>query len=115
MDDPREYIGYDLCGYPYNRKYPPHKERYGSTYEGYSTKAEGILFYDFAVMGYDVEFVYGSKRYFLLNDGEAALSDASFSKKIEVFKDPIDLIENLNIQGKSLISILPEITEIEPV
>lgn len=115
VNDPRTYVGYDLMNNPYNSKYPPNKRLYGSSYEGYPTKAEGVLFYDFAVMGYDVEFLYKGKRYYLLNDGEAALTDSSFSKKIESFNDPMDLIENLVIDGSPLIKLLAYIEDIEPV
>ena len=24
-NDPRDYVDYDLCGYPFNKKYPPNK------------------------------------------------------------------------------------------
>ena len=33
MKDP-DYIALDLCGYRYNKKYPPNKERFGESYGG---------------------------------------------------------------------------------
>lgn len=42
-NDPRDYVGYDLFGYPFNKKYPPNKEKYGDAFYGYPTKGEGIL------------------------------------------------------------------------
>ncbi len=71
--------------------------------------------YDFAVMGYDVRFSYHGKEYFLLDDGEGALSDSSFSKKLETFDNPMSLVENLKIEGKPLLSIMKDIDDIEPV
>lgn len=114
-NDPRKYVGYNLAGYPYNCKYPPDTQRFGTNYEGYANIAEGILFYDFAVMGYDVEFSYKGRKYYLLNDGEAHLSDSRFSQRIQSFEDPMDLIEHLEIEGRRLIQLLDEIDDIEPV
>lgn len=114
-NDPRKYVAYNLAGYPYNCKYPPNTQRFGTAHEGYANKAEGVLFYDFAVLGYDVEFAYNGRKYYLLNDGEAHLSDPMFSQKIKSFEDPMNLIEKLEIDGKPLIQILDQIEEIEPV
>ena len=114
-NDPRDYVGYNLLGYPFNCKYPPNKEKFGERFEGYATKGEGVLLYDFAVMGYDAEIVYLGKKYHLLNDGEAYLSDEHYTKHCEEFEDPMDLIENLKIEGKPLISILKELDDAEPI
>jgi hypothetical protein len=115
FNDPRSYVGYDLCGFPYNLKYPPNTEKYGTSHEGYSNKARGVLFYDFAVMGYDAKIVYKGKSYYLLNDGEACLSDRTFSERIETFESPISLIEHLKIEGIPLIELLDELEDAEPV
>ena len=48
-NDPRNYVGYDLFGYPFNSKYPPNKEKYGESFEGYSYKALGVLLYDYCI------------------------------------------------------------------
>jgi hypothetical protein len=114
-NDPRNYVGYTMFGAPFNKKYPPDVQKYGSCFEGYATKAEGVLFYDFAVMGYDVEFTYKGKKYYLLDDGEAFLSDARFTEQYEAFTDPMDLVEHLMVDGRPLLDIIPEITDIEPV
>lgn len=114
-NDPRPYVGYDLMGFPFNSKYPPNKSLYGDSHEGYKTKGEGILLYDYVVMGYDVKFFYNGKQYNLLFDGEGILSDDSFKERIQVFKTPMDLVENLEIEGMPLIKLAPEITDIEPV
>lgn len=110
-----DYEGVDLLGFRYNKKYPPNKDKFGEDYDGYATKAEGVLFYDFAVQGYDVEFSYKGKKYYLLNDGEAYLSDSHFTAKYEHFDNPMDLVEHLKIDGKTLISIMNDLDDIEPV
>lgn len=33
-NDPRKYVGYDLAGYPFNRRFPPNKTLYGDKNEG---------------------------------------------------------------------------------
>lgn len=50
-NNPRKYVTYNLVGYSYNCKYAPDTQRFGTDYEGYANIAEGVLFYDFAVMG----------------------------------------------------------------
>lgn len=114
-NDPRNYVGYDLFGYPFNSKYPPNKEKYGESFEGYSCKALGVLLYDFAVQGYDVELSYNGKTHYLLNAGEGIVSDSHFTERIEVFDSPMALVENFKIDGKTLLELAPEIEDIEPV
>ncbi len=80
-NDPRAYIGYNMLGFPFNKKYPPNRELYRDSFEGYSNKALGILLYDFCVMGYDVEFSYKGEPFFLLNTGEGIVSDSHFSER----------------------------------
>ena len=114
-NDPRDYVGYDLYGYPFNKRYMPNRELYGNSFEGYSCKALGVLLYDYVVMGYDVEFTYKGEKFYLLNDGEGILSDSKFTARKEVFETPMALVENLMIGGKRLLQIAPEIDDIEPV
>ena len=114
-NDPREWVGYDLCGYPFNKKYPPNKTRYGQSYEGYSCKALGVLLYDYCIAGYDVELTYNDQTYYLLNSGEGVVSDSHFSERKEVFDSPMALVENFKIDGKTLLELAPEIEDIEPV
>jgi len=114
-NDPRDYVGYDLFGYPFNKKYPPNKEKYGQSFEGYHYKALGVLLYDYCVMGYDVELNYNGESYYLLNAGEGIISDSHFTERKEVFDSPMALIENFKIDGKTLLELAPEIEDIEPV
>lgn len=114
-NDPRDYVGYDLFGFPFNKKYPPNKLKYGDLFEGYSNKAQGVLLYDFCVIGYDVEFHYKGKEYFLLNTGEGIISNCHSSDEKVVYDSPMALIENFSIDGKTLLELAPEIKDIEPV
>ncbi len=114
-NDPRDYVGYDLFGFPFNKKYPPNKDYYGQSYEGYANKALGVLLYDYCVIGYDVEFSYKDRTYYLLNDGEGVISDNQFTERREVFDSPMDLVEKFKIEGKTLLELAPEIDDIDPV
>ena len=114
-NDPREWVGYDLCGYPFNKKYSPNKTRYGQSYEGYANKALGVLLYDYCVMGYDVELSFKGKNYYFMDVGEGVVSDSHFSEREEVFDSPMTLVENFKIDGKTLLELAPEIEDIEPV
>lgn len=113
--DPRDYVGYDLFGYPFNKKYPPNKEKYGQSFEGYQNKALGVLLYDYCILGYDVELNYNGNTYYLLNAGEGIVSDSHFTERKEVFDSPMALVENFKIGGKSLLELAPQIDDIEPV
>lgn len=114
-NDPREWVGYDLFGYPFNKKYPPNKKLYGQSFEGYPNKALGILLYDFAVQGYDVELSYKGKTYYFMDAGEGVVTDSHFSERKKVFDSPMALIENFKIDGKTLLELAPEIEDIEPM
>ena len=80
-NDPREWVGYNLCGYPFNKKYPPNKKLYGQSFEGYPNKALGVLLYDFAIQGYDVELSYKGKTYYFMDVGEGGSLRQSFLRK----------------------------------
>ncbi len=114
-NDPRDYVGYDLVGFPFNKKYPPNKKYYGQSYEGYANKALGVLLYDYCVVGYDVEFSCKGKTYYLRYDGEGVITDSQFTKRIEVFDSPMNLVENFKIDGKTFLGIAQEIDDIDPI
>lgn len=111
----RDYVGYDLFGYPFNNKYPPNKKLYGDSYEGYSCKALGVLLYDYWIAGDDVELTYKGETYYLIDAGEGIVSDNHFTERKDVFDNPMALIENFKIEGKTLLELAPEIEDIEPV
>ena len=109
------HLALDKEGFPYNCKYPPNKERFGDLYDGYKNKAEGVLFYDFGIQGYDVSFKYKGKNYYLLTEPDhVAVCDEHFTEEYESYADAMTLIENFKIDGKPLIELTAEIEEIEP-
>ena len=109
------HLALDKEGFPYNCKYPPNKERFGDLYDGYKNKAEGVLFYDFGIQGYDVSFKYKGKNYYLLTEPDhVAVCDEYFTEEYESYEDAMTLIENFKIDGKPLIELTAEIEEIEP-
>ena len=108
-------LAIDENGFPYNSKYPPNKKKYGELYDGYKNKAEGVLFYDFAIYGYDVSFKYTGKDYYLLTEPDhVAVCDEHFTEEYESYEDAMTLIENFKIDGKPLIELTAEIEEIDP-
>lgn len=109
------YIGKTIFGNRYNAKYPPNERRYGPSYGGYPCNAREVLLYYFAVQGYDVEFKYNGKAYHLLYEPDyAALCDSSYSIEYEKFANPLELIENLRIDGHRLIDIIDDLQDVEP-
>lgn len=108
-DEDFPYIKKDSNGYRYNGIYPPDKKKYGINYDGYPNNSRQVLFYDFAVLGYDVEFKYKGDAYYLLFEQDhASLCDNNFSKEYLSFSNPMELIENLIIDGHHLIDIIDE-------
>lgn len=105
-------ILYDLAGYPYNGKYPP---RGNSNYHGYDTPKQECLFYDFAVLGYDLMITYrGVSYYFMVDNDGVWLSDEQFSAKNKRFENGNDVLESFSIEGRKLIDIIDELDYAEP-
>ena len=104
-------------GFPYNIKYPPMPEKYGTNYEGYKTWNQEVFFYEFAVQGYDVHFKYNGTDYYLMSDAEyvCTCEDEHFtpSDKSQVFPNANVLIETLVIDGKVLKDIIDELEDVE--
>ena len=99
-------IGYDLLGYPYNKKYPANVELYGPNNDGYSSPYRATLFYAFAVQHYDLEFSYRGKHYYCLSERDyVALCDSSYSKEYQRFDNANVFIETFEVEGKKLIDI----------
>lgn len=110
----RTFIGKDIAGYPINLKYPPNKEMFGDLYYAYKNVNREALFYDFAVMSYDVSFKYKGKQYYLVTCGDhAALCDEHFTEEYQTFPDEISLIENLLIDGVPLIDIIDDLEDMD--
>lgn len=110
-------VWYDLFGNPYNGKYPPDYKKYGIRYEGYPTWNQEVLFYELAVIGYDASFVYHGKKYFLMADPEyyCTCPDDHYTPtaQSQFFPNGNALIEQLLIEGKTLLSIIDELDEVE--
>ena len=110
-----DYVMTDLMGYPYNGKYPPKGDKRG-IYHGYASDAEETLFYDFAVQGYDLTFVYKGQRYYFLSDKDhVALCDERYTEEYQVFPDGNTALEQFKIEGKSLLELIDQLDEVEPV
>ena len=111
-----DVIGYDLLGYPYNKKYPPDFKKYGNYNCGYSSPFRYTLFYSFAVQDYDLEFSYHGEAYYCLNEGAyVALSDSHFRERNKMFENANVFIETFEIEGKRLIDIIDDLDYAEPM
>lgn len=109
------YIGENLMGFRFNAACPPDEKRYGTAYGGYPNNARQVLFYDFAVQGYDVEFKYDGDVYHLLYEHDhCALCDEQYTNEFESYPNPMELINNLRIQGHRLIDIIDDLEDVEP-
>ncbi len=113
MDD--SYIFNDLAGYPFNGKYPPKgNAKNGNMYHGYDTPAQECLFYDFAVLGYDLMIKYlGHSYYFMVDEDCVWLSDSNFCAMTQKFKNGNDVLEHFTIDGKPLASIVDDLDAYE--
>ena len=110
------YVARDLFDNPYNSEFPPNREEYGNHHSGYKNANREVLFYDFAIVHYDVTFEYAGKKYYLLIEPtHAALCDENFTEEFEVFSDPNTLIKELIIDGHRLIEIIDDLENVEPV
>ena len=115
-EDKEWYIGRDLAGYPFNKKYQPDYQKNGRQYSGYATPYQETFFYDYVVLKYDVRFRYQGVDYYIVNWGDCdcyARMDETLKITYESFNDPIELIEQLEINGRKLIDFMDEIEEIE--
>lgn len=110
------YILYDLAGYPYNGKYPPKcKNDKEQLYHGYEKPVQECLFYDFAVLGYDLKIVYrGQDYYFMVDEDCIWLSDSKFCAQFQRFEHGNDVLENFKIDGVPLIELMEQLDEFEP-
>lgn len=113
-DNDFPYVGITANGVRFNTAYPPNELTYGTAYGGYPNNARQVLFYYFAVQGYDVEFKYQGEFYHLLFEPDhSALCDDKYSTEIETFSNPMELIYNLRIKGHQLIDIIDELEDVE--
>lgn len=110
-----KYIRKDLAGYAFNGKFPPNDSQ-NNMYHGYRTPAQECLFYDFAVLGYDLKIRYHDKAYYFMVDDDCVwLSDEKFTAMIRRFSNGNDVLENFKIDGKPLWQLADELDEYEPM
>lgn len=106
-------ITLDLSGYPFNSKYPPRGNK--SQYHGYDNANQECVFYDFAVMGYDLKITYQGKSYYFMVDEDCVwLSDEIFSAQLQRFANGNDVIENFLIGDQKLLDIIDSLDYSEP-
>lgn len=111
-DDP--VVGYDLMGYPYNKKYPPNISQYGTKHDGYPTCNQEIFFLDFAVESYQVLFQFNDKCYLIQLDDSCALElHPSTHDIIRKYTHANALLEQMLIDGKTLLSRIDEVKVID--
>ncbi len=109
-------IVWDMDGFPMNAKYPPNKEKYGTSYDGYPDVNREVLFYDFAVQGYDLQFTYKGKIYYAVSSVDhVALCDDHFTEEYEIFPHANAFIENFKIDGQPLMDLIDELEDVEPI
>lgn len=109
-----DYIGIDLAGYYFNHKYPPNKAEYGTHYGGYKTDNQEAFFYDMSVYFYGLRFFYNGIYYRIPSDGDSwVLINEDNNSISEGFEDPIQLIENVTIEGKRIVDLIDEFKDVE--
>ena len=109
-----DYIKNDENGYPYNSEYPP-QHRPWEKYDGYDNPIDAVFYYDYAVQGYNIDFNYRGEHYALMGwmDGfPIALLDAD-NKELQCFTDPVDALRRCEINGRKLLDIMGDFTDIE--
>ena len=112
----KDYVMKDLAGYWFNAKYPPNYEQNGRLYNGYKNGVEETLFYDFAVQGYDLYFTHkGKPYYFLSEDDYVAYCDENYTVEYQRFPDGNAALEQFMIDGKSIIELIDELKDVEPI
>ncbi len=108
-----DYVGFDLGGFMYNKKYPPNERVNGSHHHGYATDNQECFLYDVALYLYGIKFTYKGKHYWIPSDGEAwVLINEDDNTQSEPYDNPLDLIENAMIDGKHIIDILDEFEDL---
>lgn len=116
MPKETDVIGLDLLGYPFNKKYPADFKSCGPKYYGYSSPFRATLFYDFAVLRYDLEFSYHGKRYYCLSEHDyVALCDSDFREEFKRFDNPNVFIETFEVEGHKLIDVIDDLDYAEPI
>lgn len=108
-----EFVAYDLLGNEYNCKYPPNKDLYGLDFEGYATSNQLTFFHDFCINQYGVAFYYDGSDYEAeFTDAGPILTNHSTSDVQGPFEDAVNLLENSNLNGKTLVSVVDKLENV---
>lgn len=112
----RQYVQEDVNGYRYNSEFKPDYVKNGNRYHGYKTNNEEAIFYQFAVQLYDLRFEYEGVVYYFLSDEESVTrTDSSMKKTIETYEDGNDVIKKFTINGVSLLDLINDLKNVEPL
>ena len=106
-NDDAEYIGYDLCGYPFNKFFPPNEQRLGSRYGGYPSEVAEVFFYDYMVQYYGVVFSFNGKNYVIPEGDNCTLINLSDKTKTE-FESRLALVKEATVDGEALLTLINE-------
>lgn len=108
-----EFVAYDLFGNEYNCKYPPNKDLYGLDFEGYATPNQLTFFHDFCIKQYGVAFYYDGNDYEAeFTDDGPILTKRSTGDVQGPFEDAVNLLENANLNGKTLVSVVDKLENV---
>lgn len=108
-----DYIGYDLGGFMYNKKYPPNPAANGGLHHGYATDNQEAFLYDVAVYLYGIKFAYKGLHYWIPSDGDGwVLIDEDTDIQSESYDNPLQLIENVTLDGRRLIDIIDDVQDV---
>lgn len=110
------FIRKDLFGYPFNGRFMPADSCDTNLYHGYATPAQECLFYDFAVLGYDLKIAYHGVYYYFMVDKHCVwLSDENFSAMRKRYENGNDVLLNFCIDDKPLYKLVDELDYFEPM
>ncbi len=107
------FIGHDLFGNEYNRKYPPDRDKNGNDFEGYETPNQLTFYYDFCIQQYGVAFYFGDILYEAeFTDDGPTLTNRMTGAVQGPFDSAVHLLENAEINGHKMISIIDQLDHV---
>lgn len=108
-----DFVGYDLFGNEFNCKYPPSSDRFSNEFGGYSTSNQETFFYDFCILQYGVVFSYEENLYEAEFTDDGPILTNRFTNEVQgPFDDAVKLLEDADVNGKKMISILDDLENI---
>ena len=108
-----DYVGHDLLGYEYNRKYPPNEEKFGNDFGGYATPNQETFFYDYCIQQYGVVFSYKETLYETEFTDDGPILTNLVTKEVQgPYDSAVQLLENAKDNGRKMINIIEELQNI---